>query len=117
MSFILFHNPNCSKSRECLKLLQEKKVDFKIRNYIKEKLNKNELKKIIEGLNNEDLNNILRTKNAIDFDYNNKKKLIKYLEENQKDMQRPIFFNKKKYTICRPPEKVLMVEGVGFEPT
>ena len=47
---------------------------------------------------------ILRNKTEKDFD---DKDLIKYIFENQKDLQRPIFFDGKKYIVCRPPDKVL----------
>ena len=33
--------------------------------------------------------------------------LIKFIFENQKDLQRPIFFDGKNYIVCRPPDKVL----------
>ena len=40
---ILYHNPNCSKSRICLNLLKEKNISFEIRNYVKEKFNDDEI--------------------------------------------------------------------------
>ena len=30
-----------------------------------------------------------------------------FIFENQKDLQRPIFFDGKNYIVCRPPDKVL----------
>ena len=47
---------------------------------------------------------ILRNKTEQDF---NDKDLIKFIFENQKDLQRPIFFDGKNYIVCRPPDKVL----------
>lgn len=40
----LYHNPRCSKSREALKLLEDKKVTFHVREYLKEPLSLNEIK-------------------------------------------------------------------------
>tara|TARA_B100000686_G_scaffold41610_1_gene43070 strand:- start:980 stop:1333 length:354 start_codon:yes stop_codon:yes gene_type:complete len=117
MTFILFHNPNCSKSRGCLKILKEKGIKFETRNYLKDKLDSTEIKKIIENLDG-NLEDLIRNKKSLNFDiYQEKKKLIEFFRIEPKNLQRPIFYNNKKFIICRPPEKVLMVEGVGFEPT
>ena len=115
---ILYLNPNCSKSRICLNLLKEKNISFEIRNYVKEKFNDDEIKDIVKNLKTDDFFELLRDKKSINFNPNKDKiKLAKFLFDNQKLIQRPIFFNGKSYFICRPPEKVLVVEGVGFEPT
>ena len=50
MKMILYHNKNCSKSRECLIILSEEKVNFKVRDYMKENLTLNEIKHLIENL-------------------------------------------------------------------
>ena len=106
MKMILYHNKNCSKSRECLSILTKKKVDFKVRDYMKENLTLNEIKHLINDLKSE-LEEIIRDKklfssgNIID-----KVELSNHLFENPKNMQRPIFFNGTNYYICRPPELV-----------
>jgi len=38
MKMILYHNNNCSKSRECLNILTKKNIDFKVRHYMKESI-------------------------------------------------------------------------------
>ena len=51
-----------------------------------------------------------------DFDlglFESKLKLSEFIYENQKLLQRPILFYKKKYWICRPPEKALEILGIG----
>ena len=35
MKFVVYHNNRCRKSREALKFLLDKKIDFKIREYLK----------------------------------------------------------------------------------
>ena len=106
MKMILYHNKNCSKSRECLSMLKKKKVDFKVRNYMKENLTLNEIKHLMENLES-DLNEIVRDKKLLNpSDLINKDKLSDHLHKFPKNMQRPIFFNGKNYFICRPPELV-----------
>ena len=61
MKMILYHNKNCSKSRECLSILSKEKVNFKVRDYMKENLTLNEIKHLIENLKS-DLKEIIRDK-------------------------------------------------------
>ena len=101
---ILYHNKNCSKSRECLNILTKRKIDFKIRNYMKEKLTLDEIKHLIENLKS-DLEEIIREKKLCKkVNIYNKVELSNHLLQNPNNMQRPIFFNGTNYFICRPPE-------------
>ena len=106
MKMILYHNKNCSKSRECLYILTKKKLNFKVRDYMKENLTLDEIKHLINNLKS-DPEEIIRNKklfssgNIID-----KVELVIHLFNNPKNMQRPIFFNGTNYHICRPPELI-----------
>ena len=112
MKIILYHNNNCSKSRECLKLLQDRKVDFDIRNYLKSPLDKNEIESIIQNLS-DDVKDLVRNKKEVDSQiFESKDKLAKLIFMDQKILQRPIIFYKK-YWICRPPERVLNILGIN----
>ncbi len=44
MTYLLLHNPQCSKSRAALALLEERGVDFAVRNYLKEPMSLDELR-------------------------------------------------------------------------
>ena len=103
MTFTILHNKNCSKSRACIQILENENIDFTIRDYIKNPLSLNEVKHLIQNLLGNKFD-VLRNKTEKDFD---DKDLIKYIFENQKHLQRPIFFDGKKYIVCRPPDKVL----------
>ena len=48
MKLILYHNNNCSKSRMCKKILEEKNINFELREYLKDLMTKEEIKNIIE---------------------------------------------------------------------
>ena len=58
----LYHNNNCSKSRMCKEILEDKNIDFEIREYLKDQMTKNEIKNILENLS-DDLIEIVRDKN------------------------------------------------------
>ena len=108
MKMILYHNRNCSKSRECLKILEKKKKKIQIRENMKDPLSLEELLTIINNLTTS-LDEIIRNKKKIDLNQISKKKLCKYLLDNPKEIQRPIFFDGSTYTVCRPPERVLEI--------
>lgn len=44
MAFVLLHNPQCSKSRAAKAMLEERGVDFQVREYLKEPLSLDELR-------------------------------------------------------------------------
>ena len=103
MTFTILHNKNCSKSRACIQILESENKDFKIREYKKDPLSIDEVKHLVQNFLGNKFD-ILRNKTEKDFD---NKDLIKFIFENQKDFQRPIFFDGKNYVVCRPPDKVL----------
>ena len=103
MIFTILHNKNCSKSRACIQILESENKDFKIREYLKDPLSIDEIKHLVQNFLGNKFD-ILRNMTEKDFD---NKDLIKFIFENQKDLQRPIFFDGKNYIVCRPPDKVL----------
>ena len=90
----------------CKKLLEDKKIEFEVIDYLKKPLTKTEIRKILSNLH-EDHCEILR-----DNKFKNQKisvsKLTDIIFKNPNLMQRPIVFLKKFY-ICRPPEKVFEI--------
>ena len=103
MTFTILHNKNCSKSRACVQILESENKDFIIREYVKDPLSIDEVKHLVQNFLGNKFD-ILRNKTEQDF---NDKDLIKFIFENQKELQRPIFFDGKNYIVCRPPDKVL----------
>ena len=113
MTFTIYHNPNCSKSRATLEILESKGVETKIVEYLKNPLDKTELEGIIMKLN-------IQPKELVRFkDYEAKVLKISYedeltfdswvsiLVENPKLIERPIIISEKGAVIGRPPENVL----------
>ena len=102
MSFTLIHNNNCSKSRACILLLKQNKVKFNIREYLKVPLSLEEINDIVKNINGSKYD-LLRGSEYT----SSENELVSIIFNNQKVLQRPIFFDGKEYIICRPPEKVL----------
>ena len=108
--YLLYHNPRCSKSRACLKIIIEKNIKFEEILYIKAGLSISTLRDIMNKLVNP-VTDIIRTNEKEfklnTFDINRKELIITFINKFPKCLQRPLFFNGKNYVICRPPETVL----------
>lgn len=107
----IYHNPRCSKSREALSLLQNKKCDLNIVEYLKTPLNASQIKTILKQLKLKPID-IIRTKEACFSELGLSKKsteaeLIKAMTENPILIERPIVTDGEKAVIGRPPENVL----------
>ena len=111
---IFFHNPRCSKSRQALALLKERKDKFEVFMYLDEKLEKGFLKEIIQklGVSPRDLlrrgesaykDNNLKDSNISD------EEIINLMIEHPKLIERPIYIKDTKAIIGRPPEEVLKI--------
>lgn len=112
MSIKIYHNTRCSKSRETLKLLQEKGYDPEIIDYLNNPLSEYELHHIIENLP-QPANALIRAKEAGDLDIDPKRLgetgVVKLLITHPEVMERPIVVTDKGVRIGRPPESVLEI--------
>lgn len=114
MTVQIYHNPRCTKSRQTLALLEEKKINPEIKLYLQETLKKSEIKDLLKKL---DLTprQILRTNEAEYKDNDLKNKdlsdddLIAAIAKYPKILQRPIVVNGNKAALGRPPENVLEI--------
>jgi arsenate reductase (glutaredoxin) len=112
MTVTIYHNPRCSKSRETLKLLEEKGIKPEVVEYLKHPPTKDELTAILQklGLKPRDL---MRTKeaeykeNGLDDPSLSDAELIEAMIRIPKLIERPIVLSQGKAAIGRPPEKVL----------
>ena len=117
ISFNIYHNPRCSKSRKALEILNSKTKDFKIIKYLEDGIDIIELKSIL-SLNKISEDEIIRTNES------SYKKLKLTKKDLSKDaiinliykfpilLQRPIICKYKnnklvQSVIGRPPETVL----------
>ena len=114
MKVKIYHNPRCSKSRQTLEILNKKKLDIDIIEYLKSPLDSNEIFNILKKLNYI-ARDLLRRGEDI---YKNKKLsdksltddfLIDTMAKNPILIERPIVVSDDKAVIGRPPEKVLEI--------
>lgn len=109
----LIHNPRCSKSRQAKQILEDKGVQFEVREYLKEELNQEELSTILQKLGKEP-QDILRKGEAVYKENFKGKELskedwINAMVENPKLIERPILINGDQAIVGRPPEDVLRI--------
>lgn len=107
----IWHNPRCSKSREALKLLEEKGVKAEVFKYLDEKITKEDIKNLLKMIDATP-REIMRTKESIYKelglkDIEDEEKLIEAMVEHPKLIERPIVIKEDKAIIGRPPVKVL----------
>ena len=117
ISFSIYHNPKCSKSRKALEILDTKIKDFKIIKYLEDGIDIIELKSII-NLNKISKDEIIRTNESsykvlkLSKKDLSKEAIINYIYRFPILLQRPIickYQNNKliQSVIGRPPETVL----------
>lgn len=107
-----WHNPRCSKSREGLKLLEERGVELQVRRYLDDAPSAEELAAARAALGNPPAVEMMRTKEArfkelglspADDDAT----LMAAMAENPVLIERPLAISGTRAAIGRPPEKLL----------
>jgi arsenate reductase len=107
----IYHNNQCSKSREALSILKDEGVDFEIIEYLKIELSSNDIKDLLNKLGISALD--LMRKGEKDYIENVKGKelseneLIDLLVKFPKLIERPIVIKGNKAIIGRPPTLVV----------
>jgi len=112
MSVKIYHNPRCSKSRETLALLEEKKINPDVIEYLKTPPDAHTLTEILNALKIEPRQ--LMRKQETEYKDNNldnpalsKEQLIQAMVDFPKLIERPIVVKDGKVAIGRPPVSVL----------
>jgi arsenate reductase len=112
MSFTIWHNPRCGKSRQTLELLRSKGIDPEIREYLKQPPSKAEVEKLIELVGG-DVKDLIRDGEP-EFKNLGKKKadltradVAKAIAAHPILLQRPVVVSGKRAAVGRPPEAVL----------
>tara|TARA_B100001250_G_C19333217_1_gene585656 strand:- start:114 stop:452 length:339 start_codon:yes stop_codon:yes gene_type:complete len=107
----IYHNPRCRKSREALKIIESKNIQFEIIEYLKNPINKSELRQILKFLNIPAIELIRKNESIYKEKYKEKKfsnnEWLDIICDNPILMERPIILKDNQAIIGRPPEKVL----------
>ena len=112
---VFYHNPRCRKSREGLKLVEEKEVTFDLVEYLKDPPSKDEVKFILKSLGKKPIE-VMRTQEKVFKDLKLSKKdsrsdeeWIDIMVKNPILIERPIFVYKNRAALGRPPEDLLKI--------
>jgi arsenate reductase len=115
MRATIVHNPNCSTSKEVLKILRENRVYTVVINYLEEPLSMDELKGLISKLDVK-ADGIIRNKekeaSLIKSGMSENEKL-EIIRDNPILIERPIVITEKGARICRPAKLVLDLINQG----
>lgn len=108
---IIWHNPKCSKSREALKLLEEKGGSAEVFKYLDTPPSRDEIVALLQKLGIS-ARELMRTKEDLYKELGLAKvtdeaKLIDALAEYPKLIERPILIDGNRAVIGRPVEKVI----------
>lgn len=111
---IIYHNPDCSKSREALELIRQKGIEPHIIEYMKTPPEIDDLKELLELLQMSALkifreNEPLYKELGIETHLRSKDQLLAEITKHPILLQRPIVINGHRAVIARPPEKVLEI--------
>ncbi|MDR0779634.1 MAG: arsenate reductase (glutaredoxin) [Pseudomonadales bacterium] len=110
-SLTLYHNPRCSKSRQALALLRERDLEPKLRLYLEQPPNTEELQQLL-ALLDATPRALLREGEALYRELGLDRalpdaELLRYLAAHPSLLQRPIAVSAERAVIGRPPERIL----------
>ncbi len=112
MSVTIWHNPRCSKSRQTLALLEERKIELDIREYLKDAPGEGDIRAALRALGQDDPKAIMRKGEAVYKelgleDISDKDALIAAMVAHPVLIERPIVIANGRAALGRPPESVL----------
>ena len=114
MAVTIYHNPRCSKSRETLRLLQERGIEPEIVEYLKTPPSADQIEAVLSRLGIEP-RALMRTKEAayreaaMGDERLTRRQLIDLMIAHPIVIERPIVVNGAHAALGRPPESVLAI--------
>lgn len=109
---VIWHNPRCSKSRQTLKLLEDRGIEPRIRRYLDDPPSEAELDRVL-GLLSLEPRDLMRRKeaayrdNQLDDPGLTRDQLIRAMHDNPVLIERPVVLAGGRAALGRPPEDVL----------
>jgi arsenate reductase (glutaredoxin) len=106
-TYIIWHNPRCSKSRQTMGILEENGVEAEVVKYLETTPSAEEIKAVLKKLKIS-ARELMRTKEDEYKQLGLKdQKLIEAMAAHPKLIERPVVIKGEKAVLGRPPEKVL----------
>ena len=106
----IYHNPRCRKSREGIKYLESKKINFEVIDYIKNNLSLEQIRNILKKLQLKPIELVRKNEVIWKEKYKGKDftddQLMKILSNEPKLIERPIIVSEKLAVIGRPAENI-----------
>lgn len=106
----IYHNPRCRKSREGIKYLESKKINFEVIDYIKNNLSSEQIRNILKKLQLKPIELVRKNEAIWKEKYKGKdfsdEQLIKIISNEPKLIERPIIVSEKLAVIGRPAENI-----------
>lgn len=111
----IYHNPRCTKSRQTLKLLEEKEdqSNIEVIKYLETPPSEDELRDILDKLGLTAAELVRKGEQVWKDDFRDRSlsedELIKIMVENPKLIERPVVVKDGKAVLGRPPENVMLI--------
>lgn len=111
----MYHNPNCSKSRDTLTILQNMAIRLNVINYLETPPDAKTLKILLQQLGFSSARQLMRVKDHLYSELHladltlSEEQLITTMVAHPKLIERPIVVCKHKARLGRPPEQVLEI--------
>ncbi len=111
MSYTIYHNPRCSKSRQGLKILEAAGIEPNIHLYLEDVLSADDIREILLMLGLDDPRDLMRKGEdiykALDLkNIDSETALITAMAAHPKLIERPIVVKDDTAVIGRPPENI-----------
>ena len=111
MNYIIYHNPRCRKSREALKLIEEKNKKFTVIKYLEDNFDEKSLKKVLEIISKKPSEILRKNEEIWKKQFSNKNlsedQILAIMIKNPNLIKRPIVTLGKKGIVARPIEKLV----------
>tara|TARA_B100001029_G_C15058701_1_gene456549 strand:+ start:2599 stop:2952 length:354 start_codon:yes stop_codon:yes gene_type:complete len=111
MNYIIYHNPKCRKSREALKLIEEKNKKFTVIKYLEDNFDEKSLKKVLEIISKKPSEILRKNEEIWKKQFSNKNlcedQILAIMIKNPKLIERPIVTLGEKGIVARPIEKLI----------
>lgn len=110
MSYTIYHNPRCQKSRQTLELLQKNNIEPSVVEYLKTPFSKKDLQTILDKLGLKP-SQLIRSKEdlvkKIKLNLTDEAAVLNAMVNHPELVERPIVVKGNRAILGRPPENVL----------